>query len=64
MQAQNAVYCSPLRLLAREVCEKSRSKGVSCDMITGDDQDFNHGSSKQPATRVACTVEMTDINKR
>ena len=63
MEVENSVYCSPLRLLAREVCDKTRSKGVSCDMITGDDQDLDHGKAK-PSKRLSCTVEMTDLNKR
>ncbi|XP_076813131.1 ATP-dependent RNA helicase SUPV3L1, mitochondrial-like isoform X1 [Clavelina lepadiformis] len=61
-EADSGVYCGPLRLLAREVCQKSRDKGVSCDMITGDDQDYHFGKHSR-AEKVSCTVEMTNINK-
>ncbi|XP_078488101.1 ATP-dependent RNA helicase SUPV3L1, mitochondrial [Ciona intestinalis] len=62
-EAESGVYCSPLRLLAREVCQKARDHGVHCDMITGDDRDYHYHENDQ-ASKVACTVEMTNLFRR
>lgn len=34
-EAENGIYCAPLRLLAWEVQEKLQSQGVKCGLKTG-----------------------------
>lgn len=57
--AQSGVYCGPLRLLAMEIYDRLNAEGVMCDLVTGQERRTVPGSS-----HVACTVEMTNLNKR
>lgn len=59
MQAKNGIYCSPLRLLAMEVYESVNSKGVYCNLHTGQEK-----KDVPFAEHLACTVEMTYLNKQ
>ena len=57
--AANGIYCGSLRLLAFEVSDKLRKKGVLCNLVTGNEIDLCDGGG----THVACTVEMANLNK-
>lgn len=57
--AKSGLYCGPLRLLAWEVAEKLRQKGVLCNLLTGQEKDFIDGG-----THVSCTVEMADLKNK
>ncbi|KAF5273770.1 hypothetical protein FQA39_LY00885 [Lamprigera yunnana] len=61
MKAKSGVYCGPLKLLATEVFNKSNSNGTPCDLVTGEERSFAT-ANKEPATHVACTVEMTSLS--
>ncbi|CAD5215396.1 unnamed protein product [Bursaphelenchus okinawaensis] len=60
-EADTAVYCGPLRLLATEVFRKSNELGVDCDLATGDDRQFAN-SNHEPAKHLSCTVEMLSLD--
>lgn len=57
MESNKGIYCGPLRLLAWEVAETLRDKGVKCSLITGQERDII-----LDYTHVSCTIEMTDLN--
>jgi ATP-dependent RNA helicase SUPV3L1/SUV3 len=60
-ESGDGFYAGPLRLLAHEVYSRFKAKGVSCDLITGDDVRLE----EDPDTRLsASTVEMVDVGKR
>ncbi|EXJ55973.1 hypothetical protein A1O7_08904 [Cladophialophora yegresii CBS 114405] len=60
-ESGNGFYAGPLRLLAHEVYSRFKAKGVSCDLVTGDDVRLE----EDPDTRLsASTVEMVDVGKR
>lgn len=50
--AEQAVYLSPLRLMALENQERIEAMGVPCSLITGEEQILREG-----ATHFCCTVE-------
>lgn len=50
-------YLAPLRLLALEVQETLKEKGVDCGMITGEEQDLSASN-----THVASTVEKINLS--
>ncbi|RHY18848.1 hypothetical protein DYB25_005097 [Aphanomyces astaci] len=52
-QANDGLYCGPLRLLALEIYENLNMDGVYCSLITGEEK-----REIPSATHVACTVEM------
>ncbi len=53
LPSQTGVYLAPLRLLAMEVCDELRGKGLSVSLITGDEQDIVKNS------HITCsTIEM------
>jgi hypothetical protein len=56
--ARRGVYSGPLRLLAWEVCNTLRRGGIKCDLVTGQERDFEEASG-----HVSCTVEMTDLSE-
>lgn len=59
-ESGDGFYAGPLRLLAHEVYSRFKAKGVSCDLITGDDVRFD----EDPNTKLsASTVEMVDVSK-
>ena len=50
--AKSGVYLGPLRLLALEGQQRLRERGVSCSLVTGEEQDIVEGAS-----HVAQTIE-------
>ena len=60
--ASSGVYCGPLKLLAVEVFRKSESRGVDCDLVTGEERKFSREDG-EPSSHVACTVEMANMNQ-
>lgn len=61
MKAKSGVYCGPLKLLAQEVFRKINDRGISCDLITGEERTFVDPNGN-PSAHVSCTVEMTSAN--
>eukprot|EP00250_Pteridium_aquilinum_P009652 c18829_g1_i1 orf=75-2423(+) len=58
LQEPNGIYCSPLRLLAMEVYDYANSKGVPCNLTTGQER------KEEPlANHIACTVEMAALQQ-
>ena len=57
-KAKKGVYLSPLRILALENFEKLNKEGVLCDLLTGEEEVINIGS-----THVSCTIEKVDIKE-
>ncbi|XP_038045305.1 ATP-dependent RNA helicase SUPV3L1, mitochondrial-like [Patiria miniata] len=60
--AKSGVYCGPLKLLANEVHMKTNDKGIMCDLVTGEERRYANPEGI-PASHVACTVEMTNVNQ-
>ncbi len=58
-QAESGVYAGPLRLLAHEVYTRLNAKGISCNLITGDERQINDDEN---VAMSSCTVEMVPIN--
>lgn len=56
--AKNGIYLSPLRILALENYEKLNSLGITCNLLTGEEEIIKDG-----ATHVACTIEKVDIKR-
>ncbi|KMZ57967.1 hypothetical protein ZOSMA_806G00030 [Zostera marina] len=46
-----AIYCSPLRLLAMEVCDRLSASAISCNLITGQEKIM-----KPLTTHISCTT--------
>lgn len=59
LSSKSGIYCCPLRLLAREVSQKSKEANVQCNLVTGEERFLVDGSK-----HVACTVEMTDLFRK
>lgn len=57
-EASRGLYLAPLRLLAREVYDDLRSKGIKVSLITGEEQIID-----KDATHTCSTVEMANLNK-
>lgn len=57
-KAKKGAYLSPLRILALENFEKLNKEGVLCDLLTGEEEVINIGS-----THVSCTIEKVDIKE-
>lgn len=51
-------YLAPLRLLALEIGEELRDADVKCDILTGEDQDYQHD-----ATHSSSTIELMDASR-
>lgn len=58
-ESKRGIYCSPLRLLAAEVNEKLRAKGLLCDLITGQERDLDSGNEEEK--HISCTIEMAGL---
>ncbi|MBN1853948.1 MAG: hypothetical protein JW829_14550 [Pirellulales bacterium] len=54
-KGKRGIYLAPLRLLALEGQEELTRRGVSCSLLTGEEQDILPG-----ATHTAATIEMLD----
>lgn len=57
--AKSGIYAGPLRLLAHEVYTRFVAKGISCALITGEEQRIPKGVDTYFKS---CTVEMTPMN--
>ena len=58
MRAKTGIYLAPLRLMAAEGWDKMNQFGVSCSLLTGEEQKF--GSSD---THISATVEMVPLGQ-
>ncbi|KAG4305500.1 hypothetical protein PORY_001056 [Pneumocystis oryctolagi] len=58
-EARSGWFAGPLRLLAHEIFDKLTSKGIVCNLITGEEQRI---LDKNAAVHVS-TVEMVNLNK-
>jgi ATP-dependent RNA helicase SUPV3L1/SUV3 len=56
--ADSAIYCGPLRLLAHEIYEKCNQEGVKCNLLTGEEKRESDGVHKW-----SCTVEMVSTSR-
>jgi ATP-dependent RNA helicase SUPV3L1/SUV3 len=56
--AKKGVYLSPLRILALENFEKLNREGVVCDLLTGEEEIINVGS-----THISCTIERVNLKE-
>lgn len=56
-ETKNGIYAGPLRLLAYEIFEKMNSKGIPCNLVTGDDIRI----VDTYATVESSTMEMVDV---
>jgi ATP-dependent RNA helicase SUPV3L1/SUV3 len=56
--AKKGVYLSPLRILALENFEKLNNEGVICDLLTGEEEIINIGS-----THTSCTIEKANLKE-
>ena len=56
--AKRGVYLSPLRILALENFEKLNKEGVVCDLLTGEEEIINVGS-----THASCTIEKVNLKE-
>lgn len=59
--ARSGTYLAPLRLLALEVGEAIRDSGVPCDIVTGEEADYDEDEG---TSHVSSTVEMLDTERR
>jgi ATP-dependent RNA helicase SUPV3L1/SUV3 len=57
-EANSAIYCGPLRLLAHEIYEKCNQEGIACNLLTGEEKRESDGVQKW-----SCTVEMASTSK-
>ncbi|KAI0544178.1 P-loop containing nucleoside triphosphate hydrolase protein [Xylaria curta] len=57
--AKTGIYAGPLRLLAHEVYSRFTAKGISCALITGEEQRIPKDANTYFKS---CTVEMTPLN--
>lgn len=58
-EAETGAYLAPLRLLAMENHEALTARGLTCDLVTGEEVVSTPG-----ATHVSSTIEMLDIGRR
>ena len=56
--APDGCYAAPLRLMALENCELLQSRGISCALITGEEQVRHPGN-----THTSSTIEMLDFGR-
>lgn len=59
----NGMYAGPLRLLAHEVWERLNSKGLRCDLVTGDDIRISQAEDGSRSTLTSSTMEMVSTVK-
>jgi len=60
--SESGIYCGPLKLLANEVFSKTNNAKTPCDLVTGEERKYAI-SNEELANHVACTVEMTNLEK-
>ncbi|CAG8752777.1 15718_t:CDS:2, partial [Acaulospora morrowiae] len=59
--ANSGLYCGPLRLLAHEVFDRFNSKGIPCNLVTGEERRELEGTYV-PLT--SSTIEMANLQKQ
>lgn len=57
-KARKGVYLAPLRILALENFEKLNNEGIICDLLTGEEEILNIGSS-----HTSCTIEKVNLKE-
>jgi ATP-dependent RNA helicase SUPV3L1/SUV3 len=62
-EATEGAYAGPLRLLAHEVYSRLNAKGMSCCLVTGEEQRMPDGFRESERRAVSCTVEMLPLHK-
>jgi hypothetical protein len=62
-EAAESAYAGPLRLLAHEVYSRLNAKGISCALVTGEEQRVPNGFKESERKAISCTVEMLPLNK-
>lgn len=48
-------------MLAHEIYRRSNERGIPCDLLTGEEQQFASGDADSPSNHVSCTVEMVNL---
>ena len=56
--AKKGIYLSPLRILALENFEKLNKEGITCDLLTGEEEVLKIGS-----THTSCTIEKLNLRE-
>jgi ATP-dependent RNA helicase SUPV3L1/SUV3 len=56
--ADKGIYLSPLRLLALEIYERLNGDGVSCSLLTGEEEIRSNNAS-----HISCTIEKADYHE-
>ncbi|KAI8394309.1 P-loop containing nucleoside triphosphate hydrolase protein [Radiomyces spectabilis] len=59
-EAESGIYCGPLRLLAHEVFEKMNAKGITCNLLTGEEKRV----MDEACLMTSSTVEMANLGRR
>ncbi|KAK3095483.1 hypothetical protein FSP39_015211 [Pinctada imbricata] len=59
-EAERALYCGPLRMLAQEVYKRTNEEGIECDLLTGEERLFVD-PDENPANHLSCTVETASV---
>ena len=49
-QSTNGIYLAPLRILALEIFERLNEEGISCDLLTGEEEILIEGAHHQSST--------------
>lgn len=63
-RAQHGFYAGPLRMLAREICDKMHAENLPCNLVTGDEiQEETDPATGKLVGRSSGTVEMLDISQ-
>ena len=57
--ANDGIYAGPLRLLAHEIYSRLNTKGIPCNLITGEERRLH---SHNQTGKTSCTVEMVSLN--
>lgn len=57
-ESDNGVYAGPLRLLAQEIFERMNAKGLTCNLVTGDDIRVLDETARFQSS----TMEMVDVS--
>lgn len=58
-ECSSGIYAGPLRLLAHEIYDRFNAKGISCNLVTGEEQRLEHLQAKITSS----TVEMVDTTR-
>ena len=57
-QAESAVYCGPLRLLALEIYQRANDNNIPCNLLTGEER-----RETEDVKKWSCTVEMAQLDR-